>query len=236
MLELEALSQGKINLVGQITSASNFVFLVELEINQNSQAEKPLAVYKPIKGERPLWDFPPDLSKRERATYLISEQLGWDLIPTTILREGPLGIGSLQAFIDAKPKTNYLYFTPLDCARYADELERLCALDIVINSTDRQSSHILIDKSEKVWAIDNALTFHTDFKLRTVIWEFAEKDISSEILDDLSNFLSSGPTPELKELLTAQEIEETLNRTNWLLEEKSFPQDPGGHYARPWPL
>ncbi len=229
---LPLLNKGEINILGQITSASNYVFLVELELGD----KKALAVYKPVKGERPLWDFPSEISKRERAAYLVSEQLGWGLIPTTIIREGPLGIGSLQAFVDTDEEKHYLSFTPIDKALHKDALERLCALDIVINSTDRQSSHILTDKSGRLYAVDNALTFHTDFKLRTIIWDFAGAKIADAILKDLNEFVGSPIGGELKEILSEAEIEATLERTNWLIEAGNFPDDPGGHYGRPWPL
>ena len=228
--EINLLTDEEITIIGQISAASNYVFLVELN------PSKLHAIYKPLKGERPLWDFPPEISKREKAAFLLSEQLGWNLVPTTVLREGPLGLGSMQTFIDINPEKNYLYFTPVDHAFHKEELEKLCALDIVMNSTDRQSSHILFDKSNKIWAIDNALSFHKDFKLRTIIWEFGGKNISAPIINALSKFIKDQPNKELAELLSKEEIEATVERASWLLESGCFPEDPGGHFGRPYPL
>ncbi len=230
---LDFLAREEILPIGRLKWGSNFTFLVRLGKSEESEI---LGIYKPVKGERPLWDFPSNLAKRERCAWLMSRQLGWELIPPTIIRDGPFGEGSLQLFVDSKPEKNYLNLSAQEFERHKQELEMVCALDIVINSTDRKSGHILLDYSDRIWAIDNALSFHTDFKLRTVIWDFGGMKIPNHILKTLKDLLDSGLDSEIEELLEPQEISATLERTEWLIECQHFPKDPGGYHSKPWPL
>ncbi len=152
--------------------SSNRTFLTNLCLDDQTAN----AVYKPASGERPLWDFPDGLYRREVAAYELSEALGWQLVPMTIERdEAPMGTGSLQWFVDADFEQHY--FTLIEDERWWPQLERICAFDILANNTDRKSGHCLVDTDGHIWAIDNGLSFHAEFKLRTVIWEFGGEPI-----------------------------------------------------------
>ena len=222
-------------LLGQVTWGSNATFLAELTRGPQNSGPQIRAIYKPIKGERPLWDFPPNLAKRERAAFVLSEQLGWNLVPPTIIRDGPYGNGSVQLFIECDHSRHYLNMDPVHIEKHLPELMRLCALDFIINSTDRKSGHILLGDDGTIWAIDNALSFHSDFKLRTVVWDFAEEPIPGDILKEIEAFIKAGLDKELLDLLSPQEASAVMNRTQELLNHQHFAADPGV-YARPWPL
>jgi uncharacterized repeat protein (TIGR03843 family) len=191
------------------------------------------AIYKPHRGERPLWDFPDGLYRREAAAFDLACAIGWDLVPPTVVRDGPFGIGSVQAFVDADFEQHH--FTLVEDERHHAQLRRLCAFDIVANSTDRKGGHVLIDADEHLWGIDNGLCLHAEFKLRTVIWEFATEPLPTELADDLAAFASQ-PLPEvLEELLDPFERDALRARTQALLAEGCFPVDHSGHRV-PWPL
>ena len=138
------------------------------------------AIYKPRRGERPLWDFPSGLDHREVAAYELSEALGWDLVPPTILRDGPLGMGSVQLFIEADFEQHY--FTLYEDEAHHDALRTMCAFDLVGNNTDRKSGHCLLGLDGRIRGIDHGLMFHHEFKLRTVIWEFGGEPVPEPIL------------------------------------------------------
>ena len=134
-------------------------------------AQEAKAIYKPVRGERPLWDFPSGLHRREVAAWELSEYLGWHLVPPTIMRDGPFGEGSLQLFVAADFEQHY--FTLYEGrADLHDALRRMCAFDLLANNTDRKSGHCLLGLDGRIWGIDHGLCFAEDFKLRTVIWEF----------------------------------------------------------------
>ena len=228
--EDELLLTGEVTVVGRMPWSSNATFLVELELDGATGR----AIYKPVRGERPLWDFPLGLHRRERAAFVLSAALGWDLVPRTVLREdAPMGTGSLQQFVDADFAEHY--FTLLDRAELHDELRRLCAFDIVTNATDRKGGHVLLDTAGSVWAIDNGLSFHVEPKLRTVIWDFAREPVPREVLDDLCRLDATGLPPELAELLSPEEGERVLARARALVRDGTFPVDPTGRRV-PWPL
>ena len=195
------------------------------------------AVYKPIRGERPLWDFPPGtLAARERAAFLVSEAAGWGFVPPTVIRDdAPMGEGSVQLFIQHDPDVHY--FTLMH-----DRLEAFApfaAFDAVVNNADRKSGHVIEDADARIWGVDHGLTFHTDDKLRTVIWAFADEPLTGPVrmaLEDLGAALSEGPLGgELETLLSRAEAEATLARVENLLVEDRFPA-PGGDRPLPWPL
>ncbi len=145
------------------------------------------AVYKPQRGESPLWDFEwGSLCQRETAAYEISRLLGWRLVPPTVLRNGTRGLGSVQLYIDHDEEDHY--FTVQADARYAPAFRRMALFDYVINNADRKSGHCLVGSDGQVWAIDHGVCLHTEFKLRTVIWEFGDCAIDPELLDDLAQF------------------------------------------------
>jgi uncharacterized repeat protein (TIGR03843 family) len=191
------------------------------------------AIYKPHQGERPLWDFPDGLYRREAGAFVLSRALGWDCIPPTIVRDGPFGPGSLQLFVDADFDQHH--FTLVEDEAFHPQLRRLCAFDIVANSTDRKGGHVLVDQDRHLWGIDNGLSLHAEFKLRTVIWEFATEPVPSELADDLDRFLTAPLPPELCDLLDPFERDALLQRTRALLHEGRFPIDTTGR-RYPWPL
>lgn len=195
------------------------------------------AVYKPQRGERPLWDFPDGtLCYREMLSYLVAKNLNWYLVPPTVLRSGPHGLGSLQLFVDHDPEINYF---SLD-ERFEVQLQRFVVFDYLVNNTDRKGGHLLLDTSGKLWGIDHGLTFHAIPKLRTVIWEFAGQRISTELLDDVRKLCEQIDLEEselrckLNELLSAAEIAALMRRVRYLLEHKRYPT-PGPGPNHPWP-
>jgi uncharacterized repeat protein (TIGR03843 family) len=197
------------------------------------EGQRGLAVYKPARGERPLWDFPPGLFKREIAAWELSEALGWGLVPRTIRREGPFGEGALQRFIDADFEQHY--FTLRDDDAHHPQLRRMCAFDLITNNADRKSGHCLIAPDGAIYGIDNGLCFHVEPKLRTVIWDFAGEPIPPPIVEDLSRLLTKGLPASLARLIEPAEREALLARTRALVKVGHFPADDVG-YRYPWPL
>ena len=210
--------------------STNATFLVAVKLD----GEETLAVYKPERGERPLWDFPSGLYKREVAAYRLSEMLGWELVPPTIVRDdAPLGTGSLQLFVPADFDQNYFNFH--EDPAHRERLERMCAFDLIANNADRKAGHCLLDEHGRVWAIDNALTFNVDPKLRTVIWQFGGEPIPEPILGDLRRLTGSDLPSSLAELLEPDERKALRRRARALVNAATFPNDPGGR-SYPWPL
>jgi len=225
----ELLRRGDLNVRGRMPWSSNGTFLVDVCLD----GEATQAVYKPHRGERPLWDFPGGLYKREVAAYELSALLGWDLVPLTILRaEGPMGEGSLQQFVPADFEQHY--FTLYETGGYTDQLQAMCVFDLLANNTDRKSGHCLLDEHGQVWGIDNGLTFHQEFKLRTVIWEFGGEPIPDGLLEDVSQLLEDGLSPPLIALLDPFERDAVLTRARAVLADGHFPVDHSGH-RYPWP-
>ncbi len=231
---LGILTSGDVEVLGRLPYSSNYTFLARIRHDSNEVH----AVYKPQRGERPLWDFPPgSLAARERASYVVSEAAAWDLVPATVLRDdAPLGPGSLQLFIDHDPEVHY--FTLMNDR--LDDLAVVAAFDAVINNADRKSGHVLSDSAGRLWAVDHGLTFHVDDKLRTVIWAFADEPLTPPVraaLENLGAALSDdGPlVVELAGLLSAEEAAATLARVETLLVEDCFPA-PGTDRPLPWPL
>ena len=229
---LNVLLEGEIHVEGRFLWGSNFTLLSMVE---TATAKLP-AVYKPSKGERPLWDFPyGSLAARELAAYLVSEGLGWDLVPPTVFREdGPAGAGSLQLFVDADPEHHYFSFTEQE----KQELRQMAAFDILINNADRKGGHVLKDDSGHIWSIDHGVCFHEDTKLRTVIWDFANERIPEIILKDVSRFVECMKTDkvvisEYDKLLTENEFVAMIQRAERMLEEQQYPE-PTSRWAYPW--
>ena len=217
---------------GLLRWSSNYTFLVTICLDDVELS----AIYKPRRGERPLWDFPDGtLCLRERAAWITSEALGWGLVPPTVLREGPRGTGSLQFFVPHDPEQHY--FT-LD-ETFAPQLIRLSLFDVVANNADRKGGHCLIDETGRLWGIDHGLTFNAEHKLRTVIWDFAGQPIPAPLLDDLAALEASiaAASPyqqELATLLDDGEIAALKARIRRLLKTGVFPRPgPGQNY--PWP-
>jgi hypothetical protein len=228
------LQNGEIELKGQFTLGSNYTFLVDVRHG----LRKVPAVYKPMRGEQPLWDFPStSLAGREVAAYLVSQALGFGFIPYTILRDGPYGPGSLQEFIEYDPNYHYFSFKPADRQR----LRPVALFDLLANNADRKGSHILIEsRSRKLYLIDHGLCFHEEDKLRTVLWDFAGEPIPEDLLASLSAFkgnLTSDPVlrAALEEYLLPGEIAALDARAERILSAGCFPQPPEDRRAYPYP-
>ena len=229
---IELLQHGDITVKGRMPWSSNATFLTEV----CGQEAITLAVYKPARGERQLWDFPSGLGKREVAAYELSEALGWDIVPETVLRrEGPMGEGSLQRFVPADFEQHYFTLFEDEDEQWHDELRRVCVFDLLANNTDRKSGHCLLGEDGKIYAIDNGLSFHAEFKLRTVIWEFGGEDIPEMLLADVERFVEGGLPRPLAELLDPFERDALLARGHALVNERRFPIDGTGR-RYPWPL
>jgi len=231
---LSALSSGTIELKGQFVWGSNYTFLVQVTQGDETRS----AVYKPARGERPLWDFPEGtLAQREVAAYVVSRALGWDLVPPTVLRpDGPAGAGSLQLFVDADPERHYFTFTEAEKQR----LRPVAVFDLLINNADRKGGHVLLGESDHLWLIDHGVCFHAEDKLRTVIWDFVGEPIPRELLAALRRLRlalldDDALRTELGGLLAAEEVEALQARADRLLRLKRFPP-PGADRPYPWPL
>jgi len=212
---------------------SNYTFYATLS---NSKHQPCSVVYKPQDGEAPLWDFPDGtLYLREHAAYVLSEALGWGFIPPTIVRYGPHGIGSVQIYIESDPMANY--FTLYEKHRH--DFMRICTFDIVANNADRKASHCLLGTDGCIWVIDHGITFHSQHKLRTVVWDFAGEQIPYWILEDLNSLISNftdeeGLRNQLGPFLRCDEIAALRHRVEHLLEHPFFPF-PGPGRSIPWP-
>ncbi len=219
---------GEIELKGRMPWSSNGTFLVGVGLGETAVD----AIYKPGRGERPLWDFPGGLYRREVAACRLSDALGWDIVPDTIIREdGPLGEGSLQRFVDADFAQHY--FTLLEEEAHRPQLRRMAVFDLLANNADRKSGHCLLTEDGHIWGIDHGVTFHDEPKLRTVIWDFAGEAIDADVLADVAR-LREVP-PDLDDLLTRHELAAFNRRVEAVIRLGCFP-DPGGDRPYPWPL
>jgi uncharacterized repeat protein (TIGR03843 family) len=225
----DVLEAGELEVVGRMPWSSNATFLVHARLD----GREVRGVYKPRRGERPLWDFPLGVYAREVAAWHLSEALGWGVVPFTTIREGPLGVGSVQAFVDADFEQHY--FTLVEHERHHADLQRIAVFDLLANNTDRKSGHCLVDGEGRVFAIDNALCFHHEPKLRTVIWDFAGDPIPDALVEDVARTFDDGVPPPLAHLLDPFERDALLTRARVVLRERAFPIDHTGR-RWPWPL
>jgi uncharacterized repeat protein (TIGR03843 family) len=210
--------------------SSNATFLVEVALAGATE----LAVYKPARGERPLWDFPRGLWRREVAAYALSEALGWGLVPPTLAREdAPYGPGSLQRFVRADFEQHY--FTLREDPAHRDRLERICVFDLVANNADRKAGHCLWVPGEAIYAIDNGLCFHVDPKLRTVLWDFGGEEVPAALVEDVRRLLAAGLPESVTALLAPDEVDALRARLRAVTEIGVFPVDATGT-RYPWPL
>ncbi len=231
------LLEGEVTDGARIPYASNGVFL--LELRHLDDAEPGYAVYKPARGENPLWDFPPDLYRREVAAYRLSKALGWELIPPTVEREDglELGVGSLQAFIPTDYRCTFFELRE----QHADRMRQFALFDWLANNADRKGGHILQAEDGHLWGIDNGLSFHEEEKLRTVIWDYAGEAIADDLLADVASLavrLEQGGEAQraLADLLLESELEMLHLRAHRALEERRLPEPPPHRRAVPWPL
>jgi uncharacterized repeat protein (TIGR03843 family) len=253
----EFLTRGKIEVQGRLVDASNATLFCSISLD-GVDAE---CVYKPVSGERPLWDFPDGtLAGREVATYLVSKAAGLDLVPPTILRPGPFGPGMVQLWVDTEPGGDLVDVVAADAVPdgweivlhahdrsgdpavlvHADtpELRELAALDVVVNNADRKGGHVLHGVDGRVYGIDHGICLHTENKLRTVLWGFLGQRIPADVgekLHRLRDALAHDLADELNEHVTRREVRALTSRTDRLLAVGEYPE-PGGEWrAIPWP-
>ena len=225
------LLNGVITVEGRVQGSSNQALLVSLTWNDLSG----LACYKSEMGERPLWDFPDGLWRREIAAYELDVQLGTDLVPTTVGREdAPFGPGSLQWWVGDNQEDHY--FTLRDRPEFHDWFARLAAFDVIANNADRKAGHVLYDET-RLWAIDNGLCFHEEDKLRTVIWEYAGLAVEARLLERIDRF-ARGDTGDVDTWLSPSELALAQLRAHGLVENALYPQpDEASDWPPyPWPL
>ena len=255
---IELLTRGTMELEGRLVDASNTTLRAEITLEGLTRR----CVYKPVRGERPLWDFPDGtLAGREVSAYLVSKATGWDLVPPTVLRDGPLGVGACQLWIDEPEDAESLIgfvpaydvppgWLPVASARdddgdaYAlahaddDRLRRLAVLDAVINNADRKGGHVLYAPGGHIYGVDHGVSFHVENKLRTVLWGWTGKPIpdeSIETLTALGDGLNGSLGESLEEHLTVSEVQHVRLRVKRLLRASRFPQPPTDWPAMPWP-
>jgi uncharacterized repeat protein (TIGR03843 family) len=235
---LDILINGELTIRGEFLWGSNYTFLADVV----QEEQKFACVYKPSKGERPLWDFPTaTLAKREVAAYLVSEALGWELVPPTAYRRsGPLGPGSVQFYIDHDPEYHFFNFTEEDRQR----LRPTALFDLLTNNADRKGSHVLRDEANHLWLIDHGVCFHIEDKLRTVIWDFVGEPIPENLCADLTrlaqnlkpvNGAPSELAASLMNCLSRSEVRVLALRAERLVASGRFPAPDPYRRAFPWP-
>jgi uncharacterized repeat protein (TIGR03843 family) len=230
----DLLTGGEMEVHGLLPWSSNYTFLVSVRRADHAV----LAVYKPRRGETPLWDFPQGtLCLREYAAYVVSEALGWSFVPPTVLRSGVHGFGSVQLFVEADQEQHYFTFRD----QHTDQLQRIALFDVVVNNADRKSGHCLLGPDGHIWAVDHGVTFHAEPKLRTVIWDYAGQPIPRLLLADLSRFRGlisdGGPVVgALAQVLSSRELRALRRRVDELLRAGEFPEPDPHRRAVPWPL
>ncbi len=231
---LTALQKGNMTVQGEFRWGSNYTFLAQIQYEDLSLR----GVYKPTRGERPLWDFPPStLAHREVAAYQVSEALGWELVPPTVYRrQGPIGPGSLQFFVEHDPEYHYFTFSEDDRQR----LKAVVLFDAIVNNADRKGSHILIGSDNHLWLIDHGICFHVEDKLRTVIWDFAGDPLPDDLCTGMRLFRKKFDPPsslvsELRGNLSADEIQSMITRTDEIMASGQFPNPNPNRRFQPWP-
>jgi uncharacterized repeat protein (TIGR03843 family) len=224
------LLSGTLEVTGRLVDASNATLYGECTFND----EKMAVIYKPIAGERPLWDFPDgNLAQREYAAFLVSEFSGWKVVPPTVLRDGPFGMGMVQQWIDIDESIDLALYYRED----NENLRRMALFDAVVNNTDRKIGHLLPVIDGSLLGCDHGVTFHEENKLRTVIWQFAMRELTDEeigSLSDLAERLQAEPG-NLLELITETEFTALITRINQLIESGKFPSPSEDWPAVPWP-
>lgn len=234
---LVLLSHGALTLSGLMPWSSNYTFLGEVRAGEQTEQ----VIYKPGRGERPLWDFPRGtLSKREVAAYAVSRTLGWNLVPPTVLRNGPHGRGSVQLFVDVDQDAHF--FVLRGDPAFRNALQKLALFDIITNNADRKGGHCLRSGASGIVAIDQGLCFHVEPKLRTVIWDYAGEAIPGDLIADLRRLETKLADPSsntgrmLRELLSHGEVAALAGRIGEMLSSGTYPTPPDDRRSYPWPL
>ena len=255
---LDLLNHGRMELEGRLVEASNTTLRARISLDGTDAR----CVYKPIRGERPLWDFPDGtLAGREVGAYLLGCATGWGCVPPTVLREGPLGPGACQLWIDEPDEDEPLLgfvptgelpdgWHPIMGARDSDgtpyvlahaddpRLARLAVFDAVVNNADRKGGHVLSDADGRVYGVDHGVCFHVEDKLRTVLWGFTDQPLAAptvEVLEKLRTDLDGGLGAALREHLTAAEVAAARTRVDRLLVARRMPEPGGDWPSVPWP-
>jgi uncharacterized repeat protein (TIGR03843 family) len=226
---LEFLQCADIEILGLLPYASNATLLAQLR----NGGDEALAVYKPRRGERPLWDFPSGtLCLREQAAWVVSRELGWDIVPPTVLRDGPAGFGALQLWIEEDEDADVRALV----RTHPDELRRIALFDVIVNNTDRKAGHLIVDADGKLWGVDHGICFSVDPKLRTVIWVFSSESVPPELLADLEAFAHKDcGASALGTLLSPAEHDALRRRVDSVIAHGRFPSPHPDRYHVPWP-
>lgn len=228
---LSLLSHGKLEIVGRLVDASNATLYAECRCGE----EQVNCVYKPVSGERPLWDFPDGtLANRELAAYLVSEAIGWQIVPPTVYRDGPFGPGMVQLWIDADPEVDLVALARSD----HPGLRRMAVFDAVVNNSDRKGGHLLPTPDGHVYGVDHGVCFSVEDKLRTILWRWRGQRLLPETLAALTGLqqaLASHLGQRLAELLTSREVAATERRLRRLIVTGRHPQPAPDWPAVPWP-
>ena len=228
---LMILTHGELHVTGRLVDASNATLYATATLEDREL----VCIYKPIAGERPLWDFSDGcLAHREYAAYLVSDYLGFDLVPLTILRDGPYGLGMVQQWVDIDESIDLAKFFATD----HPQLRSMALFDAIINNTDRKIGHLLPLDEKTLFGCDHGVTFHTDDKLRTVLWQWADEPFTPEeiaLLEKAQISLAGELGQLLAPFLTVQEIQETTRRIAELLSSGTFPLPNPDWPAVPWP-
>ena len=231
MLSREDLLSGELIVEGRLVDASNATLFGKVLTSDQSSFS---VVYKPIAGERALWDFADgNLASREIAAYLISEAGEFNCVPLTVMRDGPFGMGAVQQWIDLDPNLDLIAIGQ----QSTPAIRNLALFDVVINNTDRKFGHILPISESEILGCDHGLTFHEEFKLRTVLWQYAGQELDKDEiskLESLKRRISGDIGASLGELITKDEIESLLERIEMLISE-GFPYPSEQWPAVPWP-
>ncbi len=227
---IDHLTLGSLEVTGRLVDASNATLYANCTFDDSSIA----VIYKPVAGERPLWDFQDgNLAQREFAAYLISELGEFGVVPPTVLRDGPFGVGMVQQWIDINEEIDLAMFYREDNA----ELRKMALFDAVVNNTDRKIGHLLPISEDLVHGCDHGVTFHEDDKLRTVLWQWADEPLSPHEIERLENLevAIQESSEQLLALISANEFAALLARINRLLGEKKYPSPSDEWPAVPWP-
>jgi uncharacterized repeat protein (TIGR03843 family) len=228
---LSLLRQGDLEIEGRLVDASNATLYCGVTLDGVTAA----CVYKPISGERPLWDFPDGtLAGRELSAYLVSEASGWGLVPPTVMRDGPFGPGMCQLWIDADEQVDLVALARSD----HPDLRRMAVLDAVINNADRKGGHLLPTTEGHVYGVDHGVCFSTEDKLRTLLWQWRGEPLTEESVDVLSRIRADleGPLADgLRDHLTRREVVATARRVDRLLDGRMHPEPSADWPAIPWP-
>lgn len=227
---IDHLTLGSLEVTGRLVDASNATLYANCTFDDSTIA----VIYKPVAGERPLWDFQDgNLAQREFAAYLISELGEFGVVPPTVLRDGPFGVGMVQQWIDINEEIDLAMFYREDNA----ELRKMALFDAVVNNTDRKIGHLLPISEDLVHGCDHGVTFHEDDKLRTVLWQWADEPLSPQEIERLENLevAIQESSEQLLALISANEFAALSARINRLLGEKKYPSPSDEWPAVPWP-